>query len=268
MKIVSFKGEKIRGYQNHSIHFHDGVTFLIGINGSGKTTVLNLIQGLLTPSLNILDAIEYSNIEVEVLVDLDEKKFVISSNKSEDVISLSIQRDSKNSFVSEFSRYKLKNILEEEQIILDEMLFTDDAIEYKAYNEIRRKVKTPLFISLERSQNEQRDSIERRNPFVRKRDRINSMNINDCLDNIQDSIYSLFRKNFTRQNKYINEFRNQVVKASLKFNSDVISSLNNSGSFLKEKSKIEKREKDFLEAIKGLENDDSIIKEAQNFFTK
>ena len=268
MKIVSFKGEKIRGYQNHSIHFHDGVTFLIGINGSGKTTVLNLIQGLLTPSLNILDAIEYSNIEVEVLVDLDEKKFVISSNKSEDVISLSIQRGSKNSFVSEFSRYKLKNILEEEQIILDEMLFTDDAIEYKAYNEIRRKVKTPLFISLERSQNEQCDSIERRNPFVRKRDRINSMNINDCLDNIQDKIYILFRKNFTRQNKYINEFRNQVVKASLKFNSDVISSLNNSGSFLKEKSKIEKREKDFLEAIKGLENDDSIIKEAQNFFTK
>lgn len=74
MKLISFRGENIRGYQNHCINFHDGVTFLIGINGSGKTTVLNLIQGLLTPSLKILATIEYSYIEIELVVNQDMKK--------------------------------------------------------------------------------------------------------------------------------------------------------------------------------------------------
>ena len=65
MKLISFKGEKIRGYQNHSINFRDGLTFLIGINGSGKTTVLRLLQGLLTPSYLDLAQIEFSTICVQ-----------------------------------------------------------------------------------------------------------------------------------------------------------------------------------------------------------
>ena len=39
MKLIRFKGENIRGYQLQSIDFRDRLTFLIGINGSGKTTV-------------------------------------------------------------------------------------------------------------------------------------------------------------------------------------------------------------------------------------
>lgn len=37
----------MRGYITKKINFRDSVTFLIGINGLGKTTVLKLLNGLL-----------------------------------------------------------------------------------------------------------------------------------------------------------------------------------------------------------------------------
>ena len=132
---------------------------------------------------------------------------------------------------------------------------------------LKKLIKTPLSISLDRVSTEQLNNIERRNIFAHKRNRNVVLNINDCLEAIQNNIYSLFRKNSTLQNQYIVEFRNQVVKTSLKFNNDDFSLLSQGRNLLEEKRKIEKREKDFLEAIKGLEMED-IIEEARSFFKK
>lgn len=269
MKLISFRGEKIRGYQNHSIEFRDNVTFLIGINGSGKTTVLNLIQGLLTPSLRILSTIEYSHVEVELRIDQGGKKIVVSSSKHEEFITLSINKGNNIPIVEEVFRNKLYDIIESglNDIDLDDFSFVDESfIQSEFYREINR-VATPLFISLDRVAMEQLNNIERRNMYAHKRNRTVALNINDCLEAIQNNIYSLFRKNSTLQNKYIVEFRNQVVKTSLKFNNDDFSLLNQSKNLLEEKRKIEEREKDFLEAIKGLEMEE-IIEEAQIFFKK
>ena len=258
------------GYQNHCINFRDGVTFLIGINGSGKTTVLNLIQGLLTPSLKILATIEYSFIEVEIVVNQDMKKIVVSSTKSEDLITISIVIDRQPPLVAKTSINKLNNLIEIEQdnITSAELSFVDDPfIQFDSYKKIRKLIKTPLFISLDRVSTEQLNNIERRNIFAHKRNRNVVLNINDCLEAIQNNIYSLFRKNSTLQNQYVVEFRNQVVKTSLKFNNDDFSLLSQGRNLLEEKRKIEEREKDFLEAIKGLEMED-IIAEAQSFFKK
>ncbi len=137
-------------------------------------------------------------------------------------------------------------------------------IQSEVYREINR-IATPLFISLDRVAMEQLNNIERRNMYAHKRNRNIALNINDCLEAIQNNIYSLFRKNSTLQNKYIVEFRNQVVKTSLKFNNEDFSLLKKSKNLLEEKRKIEEREKEFLEAIKGLEMEE-IIEEAQIFF--
>ncbi|MFO1037223.1 MAG: AAA family ATPase [Geminicoccaceae bacterium] len=45
--------------------FGDQINFLTGINGSGKTTILNSIIALITPSLEALANLQYQNIQVE-----------------------------------------------------------------------------------------------------------------------------------------------------------------------------------------------------------
>ena len=51
---------------NFDINFNDDINFLIGVNGSGKTTVLTLIYALLNPSITDLIKIDFSNVIIEI----------------------------------------------------------------------------------------------------------------------------------------------------------------------------------------------------------
>ncbi len=51
MKIIHYKAEKIYGHMDFDIKFNPNLTFLVGINGSGKTTVLRSLSALISPSL-------------------------------------------------------------------------------------------------------------------------------------------------------------------------------------------------------------------------
>ena len=66
MEITRFIGKSVRGHFDFDISFRKGVNFLIGDNGSGKTTVLRLIKGMLMPSLEDLADIEYSSVCIEL----------------------------------------------------------------------------------------------------------------------------------------------------------------------------------------------------------
>ena len=44
MKLISFKGENVRGYLKYDINFREDITFLIGMNGCGKTSVIKIIS--------------------------------------------------------------------------------------------------------------------------------------------------------------------------------------------------------------------------------
>jgi ABC-type Fe3+/spermidine/putrescine transport system ATPase subunit len=64
MKLKKFKGKQIRGYMDFDIEFDESLTFLIGINGTGKTTILKLLAGLLSPSYIELAQIDFTEIEL------------------------------------------------------------------------------------------------------------------------------------------------------------------------------------------------------------
>jgi predicted ATP-binding protein involved in virulence len=54
--------KKLYGYIDKDIFFNETINLLVGINGSGKTSVLNLINWLLKPSLANLCVTEYEQI--------------------------------------------------------------------------------------------------------------------------------------------------------------------------------------------------------------
>ena len=66
MKIKRFVGRSVNGYLNFDVNFFRDLTFLTGINGSGKTSVLNSIAALLLPRLDYLAGQDFQEISIEL----------------------------------------------------------------------------------------------------------------------------------------------------------------------------------------------------------
>ncbi len=88
MKIVSLFASNVYGYIDLNISFNDDITFLIGGNGSGKTTVLRLLQAVITP--NIKDIITIPFEKVRLILEEDSQKIEIFASKNERSVDLSI----------------------------------------------------------------------------------------------------------------------------------------------------------------------------------
>jgi len=63
MRLERFTGESIHGFLNLDIKFFSDLTFLIGINGCGKTTALDAIIALITPSFLSLGRLNFKNLK-------------------------------------------------------------------------------------------------------------------------------------------------------------------------------------------------------------
>lgn len=66
MKLKRFVAKSVHGYLNFDIVFNGELTLLTGKNGSGKTTILNAIVALITPSLHVLADLDFELIRVEL----------------------------------------------------------------------------------------------------------------------------------------------------------------------------------------------------------
>ncbi|WPJ67925.1 hypothetical protein AUSSIE_2 [Sinorhizobium phage Aussie] len=66
MRIIRFSGKKLNGYLDLDISFRNDLTFVTGINGTGKTTALNSIVSLLMPRLDFLTLQNYETISIDI----------------------------------------------------------------------------------------------------------------------------------------------------------------------------------------------------------
>ena len=88
MKITRLQAQKVHGYLPLDVQFFDELTFLTGLNGSGKTSALRLLMALLTPNIGELGSISFESASVTIrdaTVDT-----VVSAVKKNDSIKLSI----------------------------------------------------------------------------------------------------------------------------------------------------------------------------------
>jgi len=87
MRLNRFRASKLNGFLDFDIKFNKDLTFLTGINGSGKTTVLNAIVALITPSLYIIANTLFNTIRIDF--DINGKKQFIAASKDNLQIVLS-----------------------------------------------------------------------------------------------------------------------------------------------------------------------------------
>ena len=64
MQIKRLKIVGLHGYINKDIRFNEDLTLLVGINGSGKTSVLNVLDWILGPSMPNLCVTEFKSIQL------------------------------------------------------------------------------------------------------------------------------------------------------------------------------------------------------------
>ncbi|MBK9938682.1 MAG: AAA family ATPase [Chitinophagaceae bacterium] len=84
MKAKTLIINKLYGYLNKTITFSDKINLLVGINGSGKTSVLNIVNWILTPSLPHLCVTEFESLELSF--DYQEKEYQVVVTQDDKIL--------------------------------------------------------------------------------------------------------------------------------------------------------------------------------------
>ena len=88
MKITKLHAENVHEYLPIDVTFYDDLTFLTGLNGSGKTSALRLLMALLSPNIQELGSISFSLAEVTVWDNGSE--VVVTATKTPEGVQLKV----------------------------------------------------------------------------------------------------------------------------------------------------------------------------------
>ncbi|MGK9339608.1 AAA family ATPase [Sinorhizobium meliloti] len=97
---MRFTATGIHGFLKFNIKFNKDLSFLTGINGSGKTSALNAIVALISPDLAVLANLEFDKLKLDIKNKTDTLSII--AEKIEQKISLGV---SSSSDVLTFNRY-------------------------------------------------------------------------------------------------------------------------------------------------------------------
>jgi predicted ATP-dependent endonuclease of OLD family len=81
MRLTRLIATEVHGYLPINIDFDKDLTFLIGLNGSGKTSALRLIMGLLTPAIDELAKIDFGFAELQIRNETSEIRITAERHK-------------------------------------------------------------------------------------------------------------------------------------------------------------------------------------------
>ncbi len=151
IRLVEYKN--VYGTLSGKLHFSRGANFLVGINGCGKTTVLNLIRWVLKPSLPELCTLQHDLIKIDV----KHKKYLysIQSRISKDTHDLRvITKDKSRDFTPiktalAFDPRQIRGHTKEIKSRYEGL--TPEAHEVATWNFLLEELPSPVFIGLERS---------------------------------------------------------------------------------------------------------------------
>ena len=144
MRITELHAEDVHGYLPINVKFFDDLTFLTGLNGSGKTSALRLLMALLTPNIEELGAISYSRAAVTV-VD-NEKSIVVHAMRSPEgvIVGISTSNDLLNISSAELELFQEAKRREGPRSPIIEKYLASTVYQ------LIRAMSTPMFLGLDR----------------------------------------------------------------------------------------------------------------------
>lgn len=217
MKIKKLVAHGVQGFLDFNITFQPELTFLIGINGSGKTTALKLMLGFLGPSYNYINQVTFNDLVL-----------TCSATNISDEIKIIARRQDDNKLIITLVELDGTELSEEFDLMpksemFDELPRDERTRKYVLLNEkfdgseVIQKIKeltTPIFLGLDRRLFKSPIDLHiydtmayRRRPTSRYP---SNDPINKSLAEVQSLVFNYYRLIVPRQSQYSQNFKNGI----------------------------------------------------------
>jgi len=274
LKINSFQAESVYGYLNFNIDFNDDLSFLVGSNGTGKSTVIKLIQALIS-------------VDIKELLNIPYEQIILSYTNRNEKYKIISRKDRQNIRIAHTG---IDEVLIIPILVKEEFISTDRDVKVFSHaerdltaNATLRKIKSivpPVFLGLDRKTYgfddfdlEYDTSISRRNDIIMHRKMLASKkrlitgSLGEALLSVEMIIQDKYRKIREFEDKQAIYLRDRILKSSFKFNSYSEMFSNGHNLVWEDKQKILKRKKEITEAVKKIGSlDKSLMIDIEKFF--
>lgn len=262
MKLTRFIANGVHGYLDFDLEFKEKVTFLVGINGTGKTTVLKLILGLISPSYKYLSQIEFLSVSLHCCDDNGKTIRIQAFRVNSEQIDLALHHNSGSLsgtlILTKFSEVDNEEDYKRHQLNIHNFEEQEIVIAIK-------KLTTPIYLGLDRRIYEggQIDRLKS-SIYVRKKYREHlGDSLNQSLIDLQEVVNDFYRKSAGKQKSLSEEFKERLLQQY--FNYYEYSS--DSMQPLLEEFDIEEKRKETLKAVADLKFGE-YEKQINQFFSK
>lgn len=279
MIINGFYAEKVFGYLDFNINFNKDVSFLIGGNGSGKTTALKLMNALIKPNFKELLQIPFEscslvltddNVEISISAVSSGDKIILKLSGCESALELPVYT------VSPFEYYSNREDKLGEFVSEVNRRNADHPV-VKAIS----KIDSPIFLGLER----RRDDSDLKQDYYTERElwmhqkragigagrRLIKGSIGASLMDTEMLVQNSYRRIRELDNKQSDKLRNKILLSSFqysKFDQENFTSDIHKWKG-KEKAGLLARQKEIKDAIANIVGEDSSLSnEVDRFFSE
>ncbi|MEE4404705.1 AAA family ATPase [Enterobacter mori] len=274
MKLIKFTATSVYGYINFNINFNKDVSFLVGSNGSGKSTAIKLIQAIFCLNFKDLIIIPFEKIEIAY----EDRSKIHKIQAYKDKLSLVIKTDGDNQLI-ELPIIPKENYLSDEYNSEYYAHAERELITNSIYKRIR-SVTPPVFLGLDRKstglESEYLDSeisISARKELYAHRKNISRKNtsitgsLSEALLSVQLILQEQYRKIREFEDRQSTYLRDSILKSSFKFSSFLDFNLSDNQMNWEDKRDILKRREEITDAVKKIgSSDKSLISDIGKFF--
>ena len=211
MKIKKLKIDKLYGYIDKEIDFNSDLTLLVGINGSGKTSILNLINWIIRPSLPHLCVTEFKHLSLSF--SYNNTAFEINCSQQKSILKYSIKTNEK-----EYNPLIVRLNTHPKTILNDEVLRANLIEGYQSLSPVEKEKETwdlissfpnPTIIGLDRNLYAEESA---NNVYYEERMKIRTHRKSTSpLDRVKDIVNREYRKRRNIVLNLTNTLKNQLM---------------------------------------------------------
>ncbi len=224
MILRKFSGTAVNGYLDFDIDFFEDLTFLTGINGTGKTSALNSIASLLMPRLDFLATQSFDSVSVTIEDGENDAPVILLAEQSTSDTTLSCSRYPNETLTfqpfGDIDDYPTSRIRELEKEYYKGIL--DDKSQHPVIKFIQN-LPTPMFLGLDRrSRSLEADyrylpSYSRTRRTIIRKQNVFGSSLSESLDEAMYFAVRSITENLRRKSLLDRQFRDNLVLELLNF---------------------------------------------------